>query len=230
MARSFRTWAQLRDGPIRANLKQSNADDSFWSDDLLLHVWNERMVLRSMDLKMQFQGYQIGLFKTDVQAVGDFIYPIPPWASRLKGVFIYDPDSGDRVPLTRGFGKRETRTTNSTATSRSLPSYDLTGDSIVFSKPFADTSLDIWLELELAQELFINDASVLSDGWPMEAEEMLILDTISGAVETKQAQGTNIKLPPSFNKRFSSMEQRWFSLIEERDQAPQYSARFNLGA
>jgi hypothetical protein len=220
----------MRDGPIRNNLKQLNADDSFWLDSLLLDVWNERMVVRSIDLKIQFDGYSVGNFTTPVSAVGDYIFPIPSWASRLKGVKIYDPESGEVVPLTHGHGKRETRTTNATATSRSLPSYDLDGENIIFSKPFADASLEIWLEIEMAQELFINDASKLSLGWPLEAEEMLILDTIAGAVETKQAQGTNIKMPPSFSKRLSTMEARWFALIEERDQGPEYSSRFNLGA
>jgi hypothetical protein len=230
MARTFRTWAVMRDGPIRANLKQLSSEDSFWNDQLLLFIWNERMVLRSMDLKMQFQGYSVGLFKTPVQAVGDFLYPIPSWASRLRGVMVYDPESGQRVPLTRSFGKRETRSAASTGASGSLPTYDLTGDSIQFSKPFADTSLEVWIEIEMAQELFVGDSSKLSTGWPMEAEELLILDTCAGAVEAKQAQGTNIRVPPSFNKRHTEMEQRWFAMIEERDQGPQYSARFNLGA
>jgi hypothetical protein len=220
----------MRDGPIRRNLKQANASDSFWQNELLLDVWNEAMVMRSIDLKLQFEGYQVGMFKTDVAAVGDYIYPIPNWASRLKGVFIYDPDSGERIPLTQGHGKREVRTTNSTATSRSLPTYDVIASDVVFSKPFADTSLDIWLEIEMAQELFVGDDSKLAAGWPIEAEEMLILDTVAGAVETKQAQGTNIRMPPAFSKRVKSMEARWFALIEERSQGPEYSARFNMGA
>lgn len=228
---TFRQWSVIRDA-IRKSLRERSVDDTFFANDLLLEVWNEKLQLRGMDLIDSDEGWLRGVRTYEVTAVDDFRFPLPVDISVVQTISVYNPTNKEIQPVMRRERLRKGSRLDAISGESNLPTARLIGNEIYFTPAFGDATLEIWIEADFPPEPFSQDTDTLSSSLPLQTEHMLILDTLLGLAETEAAQGADARnrIRQRFGGRHRAFETRWIGLIERRWDGINHSIRNDLGA
>jgi len=190
MARARRPWSDLR-SEIRALLRETDSSVSFWSDTLLLSMFNACMDRRVMQLAMIDEGWVTDQTCTDLVS-GQREYTLPEGAGRIKQVTLKYTIAGRRVEvdLVRN-DQWGTIITNDSTTSISdyRPTYQLIANLLIL-EPEPKFSLvgALQIDLESAPARLAGDSDKLDLRFPDVMEVLLIYDCAVLALSQENSQ------------------------------------------
>jgi hypothetical protein len=202
---------------------------SWYSPELALDVFNEQKDLREMQLHAANEGYGVSRHFHDLVA-GQALYLIPVEAGRVVQVFRIFPEGEERPMIRDERWVGDLDPNFSGALTSYIPRYKIQGANLRLIPPPSEAqSQGIAIEMEECSELIADDDSTLPIDWPLFAESLLILDTITGMLDieaaTAESDDSTIK---GFYIRRRRYEVQWLAYIEERTKGLVYAEPFHM--
>jgi hypothetical protein len=172
---------------IRRYVGEENADESFWSDDLIKQVFNSCYRRRCADLIMAYEGYFTVVATRDTVANQER-YAWPTSFERLFKIELVRED-GRTVPIQRQERHYAYKPSPSGTGDSYLPSYRSVGSGFVLEPaPLEGKAGQIRMEYCVTPtELTANDDQLHSD-FPTMMDEILVLDTAVAMFDQEQTQ------------------------------------------
>ena len=193
MPRGRRTWATMR-AAIRRRLRETTAGLSYWSDTDLLDYANFSLDMRSMEMDEAHEGWTGDVLRTTLVA-GQREYEWPEGTGRVLRVFIVHTvgDEQTRHQLDRDekhSADIHSRTGIAVGVEGYRPTYRLLGELLIL-EPAPTETVTNGLEIEItnAPAFFADDNAKLDIRFPVQLEELLILDVTEMALAIEQQQG-----------------------------------------
>lgn len=231
--RTARQWSVLR-AEVRQILRETSSTNSFWSDALLLILWNQQYDLRIMELANQHEGWITECYHADIVA-GQREYSMPAGLiTRVKRVNRVYPLGGNNVyvvPLTRFERFSEPLFDNPSSGVDSTPTYRFLNELLILEPtPGQSVTGGLRLDVENAPAHFSLDTDTLPAQFPDLMETMLVYDTAQAALAVEGSQGN---LPEAYVDHILRLRQeyaaRFFELTSERSFGRVFSSPFHLG-
>lgn len=203
MPRGRRTWGTLRD-VIRRRLRETNATFSYWSNTDLLDYANFSLDMRSMELDDAHEGWTADALRTDLVA-DQREYTAAEGQGRVLRVSLVRNVGGEEVRLQ--LDREEHHVTDIYSKSNISigewgyrPTYRLLGELILLEPaPSEDVTQGLEIEITNAPLFFSVDSSKLDLRFPVQLEELMILDVTEMALAVEAQQG-NLPDPNSITR------------------------------
>jgi hypothetical protein len=215
----------------------SDASDPFWSDALLLQLFNDQMDLRTMDLGNATEGWIIDSFTDNIVADQE-TYTIKEGCGQVLRVSI-QKTVGTKTVETRLVrdeewgGVHQSDTAVNWSADYYAPRYRLKGNLIKL-RPAIPEAITNGLTYEgvSMQARLTGTESKLSILFPSVLETLLKYDTAVAALRVEGAQDAGVSpqiLQPELIVEQSRFEARWLLFIENRQQARVFTDPWYLG-
>jgi hypothetical protein len=221
MPRVRRAWSAIRP-EIRRLIRETDETDPYWTNQLLLDLWNTAMDLRTMDLAEAHEGWVTDEIKTNLVS-GQREYTIEEGVDRLKRIVIVrDTGAGSHEQPLHRDEKWSTPVFHSTAGAGDGTnySYRLQGELIIIEPiPRETITNGLHIEIESAPARFTGDADKIPLRWPGITESLLINDTalLAFRVESAQNQSSADKTQRNhIHATRAELQARWLELIQVR--------------
>lgn len=190
MPRTRLEWSALRD-KVRRLLSETNAAASFWTNELLLDLWNAAMDLRIIQLANVDEGWMADALQTNIIA-GQREYAMPEGITRCKRVAqVFNAGQSDEyeIPLVRA--ERLTEPLFQGGVSQdAIFSYRLLGNLVILEPtPTSNITNGLLVEFDFAPTAFDQDSDTLDLRFPDVTENLLVYDTAVLALAVEGAQG-----------------------------------------
>lgn len=225
MPRGRRTWGDLK-AAVRRRLRETNAALSYWSDTDLLDYANFSMDMRSMQLDDAHEGWNADVLVTDIVAE-QREYTWPEGSGRVLRVFLVHTLDGNtfKMQLDRDEKRAvdiQSHVTSTVGTRGYRPTYRLLGELLLLEPaPTEDVTSGLEIEITNAPLFFEKDDSKLDLRYPVQLEEVLILDITEMALSV-EAQMGNLPDPDSLTRiqrLRREYEAHWSNWIEVRSES-----------
>lgn len=235
MARARRTWTTML-AEIRRLLRETTASSSFWSDALLLDLFNQAIDLRVMDLAEAHEGWVTEITETNTVA-DQSEYTLPEGTGRVKRILlVFNPGTNNEysVPLTRAerWSRPVAAKSNQFGDGGSIGSYRLVGE-LLYIEPAPGNSIvnGLRIESEIAPARLTAGSDKLDLAFPDVMETMLIYDTACAALAIEEAQGEAPagRRTNDLTTLRDRYEVRFMSYIETRSYGRTFSEAYHLG-
>jgi hypothetical protein len=224
-------------GEIRELLLDTDSSNPFWSNELLLQLFNDQMDLRTMDLALSTEGWIIDVFSDNIVADQE-TYTVKEGCGQVLRVSI-KKTVGTVTKETRLVrdeewgGSRTTDTAVNWEGGYPAPNYRLQGNLIKLRPPIPEAITGgLTYEGVSMQTRLTADQSTVSVLFPSVLETLLKYDTVVAAfrVEGAQDAGTNPQiLQPEMIVEQARFEARWLLFLEGRQQARVFTDPVDYG-
>lgn len=227
MPRARREWSVLR-GDIRRLLRSTNEQASYWSNELLLVLFNLSLDKRVMQLAEADEGWVTDAYLTNIVA-GQPEYTLPEGVGHVKRVLIrkVSGTTTTETPLTRNerWGDRLHSRQESGST------YRIVGELLLIEPPIHENLVNgLKIEIESAPARFVADDSKLPLRFPDVMEGLLTYDTAVAALAVEQSQG---ELEQAYVNHLlrerAEYEAAWKPFVENRSEGRVFTPPMNLG-
>jgi hypothetical protein len=219
-------------------LRETDEEDPFWTNALLLDMFNDNMDKRTMDLALSTEGWVTDEVTTDVEA-DQREYSLPEGTGRVKRVSIVKTTGTRTVetPLVRDERWSEQLVTDSTVNfTDSIPTYRLVGELIILEQPVGEDITDgLRIDIESSQARLTGDASKLTVKFPAVLETLLKYDTVVSALRHEAAQnatlgGAQAELDTGeYESERNELAIRWQLWVENRTEGRVFSEPMYFG-
>lgn len=195
MPRARRDWTAML-AEIRRLLRETTAASSFWSDALLLDLFNQSIDLWVMRLAATHEGWVTDRLQTDTVA-DQRQYTIPEGVGRIKRVLMQHTQGNTVVeyPLRRAerFGTSLVTRSGTNQLNRTQDrSYRIVGDLLYIEPPPTEAVTNgLILEVESAPSRLTTGTDKLDQRFPDAAETLFIYETVILALAVEDAQGAD---------------------------------------
>ncbi len=221
---------------IRELLRETTAATSYWSDALLLILFNQAMDLRVMQLAESHEGWVTDSLVTDIVA-DQREYSLPEGAGRVKRIIrIFSPGTTNAVeqPLIRNERWSDATPVQSGVTALggggTVPTYRMLGELIILEPTPQESITDgLKIECEFAPSRFTTGTDKLDLRFPDSTETLLIYDSVVAALENEAAQGNEPENLEDMRRARQRYESIWASYIEQRTYGRVFSEPFYMG-
>lgn len=215
MSRARRAWSTIR-SEIRTLLRETDSSASFWTDALLLNLFNDCMDLRVMQLAMVDEGWVTDQVYTSLVA-DQREYPLPEGAGRVKKVALTFTSGGvtRERELRRDdrWGKEIVHGAGGESIEAYFPTYQLQANLILLEpKPAFSLASALQIDMESAPARLAADADKLDLRFPDVMETLLKYDTALLALAVEQTQGN---LPADYVNHLRGFQQRFEQEFQE---------------
>lgn len=226
MPRAHRQWSVLR-GEIRALIGETDETNPFWTNGLLLQLWNAKLDKYTMQLGNAHEGW-ITDEVTTTPVAGQREYTLQEGTGRVKRVIwsrAHGSGSYD-VPLQRNERWSEPVYHAGSGEDETIPTIRFAGELLILEPaPQNVDNITIILEIESSQARFSGDTSTFAGRWPDVAEALLVYDTALAAFRWEAMQG---RTPDPANVRMVKDERdeykaEWDLYVEQRTAARVFS-------
>jgi len=199
---------------VRRYLRELDNTTSFWTDTLLLQLFNENYRLRCTELVMAYEGWFTLVASRDLTANKES-YGLPDGAQRLLKLELIRTD-GSRVPLKR-YERHETTNpdTNNVASGDSYyPTFRPLAHGFVLEPPPV-TTVTNGIRIEYTGlPASLDTTDYIHPSFPALFETLLVLDTVCAALD---AEGLHELGPvPSIKALRATWEENWLRFIDNR--------------
>lgn len=221
-------WSALRTR-VRRLIREETA--GYWSDALLLDLFNDSQDHYAQMLMEQYEGWFTDTYQDDTVA-GQNEYTLPEGTVKVLRVVMRFADGGSvrRVPLREDdkWYTGSTERTGAAGDNTSSGTYRFKG-RLLYLQPAPPTSRTDGLEIDIAcmPTRLDEDTDVIDDKWPLNAETLFVYDTAcrAFAVEDAQAGGPASHLVAERDR----LERQFFNSTARRAQSPRFSTPYFTG-
>ena len=228
MPRARRDWTALL-AEIRTLLREDTSATSYWTDALLLNLFNQQTDFRVMQMAEAHEGWVTDSLVTNLVA-DQREYSLPEGAGRVKRVIrIFNPGTTNTTerPL-----ERDERWSEPTYNGifDSVPSYRMLGELLILEPtPQESVTNGLKIECEFAPARFTTGTDKLDLRFPDNTETLLVYDVAVAAYEVEAAQGNEPENLEDIRRARARYESVWMSYIEQRSFGRVFSTPHDYG-
>jgi len=234
MPRARRQWSTMR-AEIRRLLRETVAADSFWSDQLLLDLFNHCMDLRASQMMSFDEGWFTDRLETDIVA-NQREYTVPEGSDRIKRILISRTvgNTIQEFPLYRDeMWFKPLHSTNSASAGGygGLPTVRFQGELLYLEPPPTESITDgLIIEMEALPDRLTVDGSKLDLKFPAITETLLEYDVWDAAMGVEDAQGNvDASVRGRLQRFHQKYESAWLELVSDRFESPFTAQPWYLG-
>jgi hypothetical protein len=235
MPRARRAWSDIRPA-IRRLLRETDETNPYWSNALLLDIFNDEMDKHTMNLALSTEGWVTDEYVTSIVA-NQREYTLPEGAGRVKRVSVVRSVGGAdyEVVLNRNerwSGQIYHSTSTTFAVGDPPPTFRLVGELVyIEATPREAITNGLRIDIESTVARLTGDASKLSTKFPSVLETLLKYETALGALRVEAAQGG--KVDDDVKSGLEDMRDEflppWYAYIEERTTARVFTQPMYFG-
>jgi hypothetical protein len=231
MARARRAWSDIRPA-IRRLLRETDETDPYWTNALLLDLFNDSMDKRTMECALSSEGWVTDEYTANIVA-NQREYSLPEGAGRVKRVSIVKDDVEYPLQREERWSQKLDSSPITTVGWNALPSFRLVGELVVLEPPVSEAiTAGLRIDNESTLARLTADGSKLSTKFPGILETLLKYDTAIGALRVESAQSAtvaNAALGENLLDERNEIEARWLAYIEERTNARVFTEPMYFG-
>ena len=231
--RTRETWATLR-ARIRRLLRETTGATSWWSDALLLDLYNDALDMRFMDLVSEDEGWAVEEYTANIVA-GQREYTLPEGGMHVRRVALVNTSGGITIEnlLEHDEKRFDSVSHGSSVLGSSLykPTYRLQGELLILEpEPTTSVTGGLKLEIEAPNTKLTGDSSTIDHRFPIVAETMCVYDAVMAAFAIENSQGVvDEKYVQNIGTVQAKWEFRWKQHIARRQTSPMTTRPFYLG-